>query len=261
MPSDPELLALYDEQMRRRYAGTPSQRVERSILTTRTLGEAGGLEWGCVIFSALEPRNADAAIDGELQRFGAIGRAFEWKAFGHDRPADLEDRLTARGFRPGDRETLVVRESEPALERSLPEGLRMRRLQSPDECGLLARYAEAAGEAPNEALVEELRHDLATTPEALSIWLVMDGETPVARGWSRFYPQRDFADLWGGHTLPAYRRRGLYQALVARRLAEVRERGVRYVTTDARASSRPLLERMGFRPLTTVRGHLWVPMG
>jgi predicted acetyltransferase len=47
--------------------------------------------------------------------------------------------------------------------------------------------------------------------------------------------------------LPAFRRRGLYRALVASRLGYAAERGIPFVTSHARAStSAPLLERLGF---------------
>ncbi len=50
-----------------------------------------------------------------------------------------------------------------------------------------------------------------------------------------------------------YRRRGISGALVAGRAALARDRGYRYLTVDARETSRPILERLGFVPLTTTR--------
>jgi GNAT superfamily N-acetyltransferase len=53
--------------------------------------------------------------------------------------------------------------------------------------------------------------------------------------------------LLGGVVLPAFRRRGLYRALVATRLRYAAERGIPYATSHASAStSAPLLERLGF---------------
>ncbi len=54
--------------------------------------------------------------------------------------------------------------------------------------------------------------------------------------------------------MPDHQGRGVYRALVAARAAEARRRGVRYLTVDARETSRPILERLGFQPLATVRG-------
>ncbi|HWT06772.1 MAG TPA: GNAT family N-acetyltransferase, partial [Xanthomonadales bacterium] len=70
---------------------------------------------------------------------------------------------------------------------------------------------------------------------------------------------RVFASMWGGSTVPELRGLGLYRALVARRADVARRRGYRYLTTDARETSRPILERIGFVPLTGITG--WVLRG
>jgi hypothetical protein len=47
--------------------------------------------------------------------------------------------------------------------------------------------------------------------------------------------------------VPRFRKRGLYSALLAVRAREARERGRAYLTVDAGAMSRPILERLGFQ--------------
>ena len=55
------------------------------------------------------------------------------------------------------------------------------------------------------------------------------------------------ARLWGGAVLEAYRGRGVYRALVARRLAWAAERGATMALTHGRiATSSPILRRLGF---------------
>lgn len=63
-----------------------------------------------------------------------------------------------------------------------------------------------------------------------------------------------FAGLYSGGTIPEYRSRGAYRALVAARAAVARRRGYRFLIVDARETSRPILQRLGFEPLATVRG-------
>ena len=69
---------------------------------------------------------------------------------------------------------------------------------------------------------------------------------------ARSAPGRAFAGLYGGSTVPEYQGRGVYRALVAARAAEARRWGHRYLTVDARESSRPILQRLGFQPLTSI---------
>ncbi|HEX6921630.1 MAG TPA: GNAT family N-acetyltransferase, partial [Actinomycetes bacterium] len=69
----------------------------------------------------------------------------------------------------------------------------------------------------------------------------------------------DFASLWGGSTLAEWRGRGIYKALVSRRADEAAERGFRYLQVDASDDSRPILERLGLRKLTTTTPYVWRP--
>jgi predicted GNAT family acetyltransferase len=52
--------------------------------------------------------------------------------------------------------------------------------------------------------------------------------------------------LAGGRTSPAYRRRGLFTAVVGARLREAAARGRTHVFVDALPTSEPILLRRGF---------------
>jgi predicted acetyltransferase len=56
-----------------------------------------------------------------------------------------------------------------------------------------------------------------------------------------------FVGLYGGSTLPEYRNRGIYTAMIAARLREARERGAEFIFVDARQdTSMPILQKLGF---------------
>ena len=74
---------------------------------------------------------------------------------------------------------------------------------------------------------------------------IVDGQ-PVSGGRVDFEDGVEFAGLFGGITLPEYRGRGLYRATVAKRAELARERGYRWLYSDALPTSRPILERLGF---------------
>ena len=69
----------------------------------------------------------------------------------------------------------------------------------------------------------------------------------------------EFAGLWGGGTVPGWRRRGIYRALVGCRARLAAERGYRYLTVDASPESRPILERTGFSCVAITTPHIWSP--
>ena len=75
----------------------------------------------------------------------------------------------------------------------------------------------------------------------------------------RFPSGTEFATFWGGFTLPDWRRRGIYRALVAHRAKLAVARGRGYIEVDASDNSRPILERLGFIPVTTTTPYVWSP--
>jgi len=81
----------------------------------------------------------------------------------------------------------------------------------------------------------------------------------VCAGWVRFVSGTDFATLWGGGTLPEWRRRGIYHALVAYRANLAAARGFRFLQVDASSESRPILQRMGFVAVATTTPYIWTP--
>jgi predicted acetyltransferase len=80
---------------------------------------------------------------------------------------------------------------------------------------------------------------------------------PACSAWIRFHPPTQFASLWGGSTLPAYRKHGLYTAVLAVRAQEARRRGYRFLTIDASPMSRPIVEKHGFQFLTYAHACNW----
>ena len=60
-------------------------------------------------------------------------------------------------------------------------------------------------------------------------------------------------------TLQRWRRRGIYRALVAARARLAVQRGYRYLQVDASDDSRPILERLGFVPLTITVPYVFTP--
>jgi len=85
------------------------------------------------------------------------------------------------------------------------------------------------------------------------------GDELVGAAWVRYVAGTPFATLWGGSILPGWRRRGVYRALVAyrARLAEVR--GFTLLQVDASDDSRPILQRLGFVPVTTTTPYVYTP--
>jgi GNAT superfamily N-acetyltransferase len=108
-------------------------------------------------------------------------------------------------------------------------------------------------------LADMLESEVAADPRALTIVVAEAGEDVVCAGWVRFQRGTEFATLWGGGTLPAWRGRGIYRSLVAYRANLAAGRGFRYLQVDASDESRPILERLGFVAVTTTTPFIWQP--
>ena len=100
----------------------------------------------------------------------------------------------------------------------------------------------------NDWLPDMLVSERAVDPDALKVTVAEVGEIVVCAAWIRYASGTVFATLWGGATLPEWRRRGIYRATVAYRANLAAQRGFRYLETDASGDSQPILESARLRP-------------
>ncbi|MEZ0094619.1 GNAT family N-acetyltransferase [Streptacidiphilus sp. EB129] len=252
-----EALALYDQQMRRQMpADGPTARVERAGRVVRQVGEPH--DWCGVVWSDLDADSADAEIEAQLRHFADTGHEFEWKHYAHDRPADLAERLLAAGFTAEPAESLMVAEiRDLPTEVVLPEGVHLLPVTDGHGVDLLVDVHEQVFGTDGSRIGNRVRSQLAESPDTLSVVLAMAGDQPVCGARIDFTPGTDFAGLWGGGTLPAWRGKGIYRALVAHRAALAAARGYRFLQVDASDQSSPILARLGFATLSTTTPYLY----
>jgi len=270
---DADLLKAFDTQIRRVPDATPGFRAE--VLTDPApmiwvTPETPDASWGGGVFWCdLDEDNADAAIAATVEHFRPLGREIEWKYYAYDRPADLTDRLSAAGFVADDEEALVVGEVSDVRDRLAaapePEGITIRRLREDPE-GAAADWQgindlhRAVWHEDSTGMSTTVAAAIAADPKGTSMWLaVAEDGTVVCAARANFHEGTDFASMWGGSTLAEYRGRGIYKALVWRRADEAAERGFRFLQVDASPDSRPILERLGLRTLTSTTPWMWRP--
>ena len=251
------VLALFDRDMREdARPDSPGARVERVGKVVRQVGTEHG--WNGVIWSDLDESTADAAIAEQMRYFGQLGREFEWKLYGHDKPEGLGKRLRAAGFDAQPEETLMIAElGDLALDAQPPEGVRL--LPVTDRAGvdLVADVHEQAFGTDSTRMRHQLLAQLTGDEDNVVAVVALAGDVPVSAARMEMVPGTRFAGLWGGGTVDSWRRRGIYRALVAHRARVAAERGYRYVQVDATSQSRPVLARLGFEPLTTTTPYVY----
>ena len=96
-PDAAELLARYDAQLRAQLPDRLPEgvHVERDGPLLR-FGYGGFV--GYRDLGGLDGTELDGLIARQVRVFADRGEPFEWKLHGHDRPADLAERLIAMGF-------------------------------------------------------------------------------------------------------------------------------------------------------------------
>ena len=262
MPDAPALLASYDDQLRDRVPDPPPQgvRVERDGPLRRFFGMPYGGFVGYRDLGGLDGPELDELIARQVRIFAERGEQFEWKLHAHDKPDDLPERLRSAGFVPEEMETVVIASVvEIAAEAPIPEGVSLREVTERADFERIAAMEEEVWHDDHGWLADMLEGEREVDPEDLTVVVAEAGQAIVCAAWVRFERGTDFATLWGGATLPAWRRQGIYRATVAYRANLAAARGFRFLEVDASADSRPILERLGFVAVTTTTPFIWSP--
>ncbi|PVG84358.1 GNAT family N-acetyltransferase [Nocardioides gansuensis] len=255
-----ELLRAYDEHLR-----------EEGELHNALSAERHGpvlwaeFPWGGFVtyrdLGGLEGAALDGLIAGTVAHFRddtGLDR-FEWKTRGHDAPADLGERLVSAGLVAEEVETVMIGEAAALATAVEVPGVVVRRageggVLREDLSRMLAMQDEVFGRGRGPG-VDDALDELADGNA--EYWLAeVEGEV-VSAGRLNVVPGTGFAGIWGGSTLPGWRGRGIYRALVAARAASALERGVRWIHSDCTAMSRPILERSGLLAVTTTTPYVW----
>jgi GNAT superfamily N-acetyltransferase len=252
-----ELMQLYTQFERCRFVSSFHRRdVHAGVV--RYVAE--GRDGSCILyhdFNGDDP--VGEVIAAQIASFERLGKHFEWKVYATDQPTTLGDELLRQGFRRGPGEAFMVLDlgtaPAPLYESSCPHDVR--RVTRPTEIADAMAVQEAIAGGPMHDRTEALTTELERNPQRISVYVVYADGTPVASAWISFNPASPFAGLWGGATLPEYRRSGCYHALIAARAREARRRGISYLTIDASPMSRPIVAGLGFRFVAETWPYEW----
>jgi hypothetical protein len=244
---DREVLERLDHE--RRTLVRSGEVVDRLIDVTRVRAADGSHH--SVLYSSLDASSADAAIAREIEHHRRLGVSFEWKAYAHDTPPDLLERLRRAGFDIGEQETVMVYDlsCDAAWINDAGAG-EVRRVGRLEEVDTYRQLAQAMFGKDYSFTANELAADIRAGSTQHVGYIAYDGEQPVSLGRLYTHPDSHFGGLFGGATLASHRGRGFYRAVVAARARDARSAGARYLSVDALPTSRPILERLGFRAVT-----------
>ena len=211
-----------------------------------------------VSYSHLDEIELDRTIQEQIAYFAPLNQPFSWHVYEHDSPPELMDRLLAHGFAPDDDPdaVMVLDAQETPFAPPGSESVEVRRIERREDLREIVRVEEQVLGGDFAWLDQRLGPHLEI-PGYLNVYVAYANGQPACVGWVYFHPHAQFASLFGGATLPSYRRRGLYLAILAIRVREAIRRGYRFLATGASPMSRPILARNGFQLLTHAYACEW----
>ncbi|MEU4238474.1 GNAT family N-acetyltransferase [Actinoplanes sp. NPDC026619] len=202
----------------------------------------------------------DRLIARQRDFFQARGQGVEWKVRAHDRPADLPERLESAGFVPEEPSTVLLGfAAEAAAEPVLPDGVVLRQVSEAEDLRRIADHQTEVWGYDCSWVAGDLTARVAADPGQITILVAEAGDRLVCTAFTVYNPGTEFVALLGGTTLPQWRGRGLYRAMISARAREAAARGFRLLHVDASPDSAPILRRCGFHEITTSTHYRWTP--
>src|SRR5258708_31012568 len=122
----------------------------------------------------------------------------------------------------------------------LPDGVGLVPVTGEADIGLLIEVHDRVFGPDHSRLRRSLIAQLRNSPDVSAMVVAMAGDQPVCSARIESWDGTDFAGLWGGGTLPQWRGRGIYRALVGYRARLAASRGYRDRQVDAAAAGGPI---------------------
>jgi GNAT superfamily N-acetyltransferase len=207
----------------------------------------------------IAPEDVAATLKMVRNRFSGGRKAYGWVTGPLTRPRDLGERLVASGLTKVDEMAGMVL-TDLAVPITVDPKIEIRE-------GTLHEAQEASemmGRAYDmpEEVARFFNVLLAMTDSKVKnrgYFAYVDGGTePVGWSYLVYLPDSPIVLLGGAATVPEHRGRGIYSALVAKRLADARADGRSAAVIQAvRSTSAPIAAKLGFREVCGLEFYAW----
>lgn len=204
----------------------------------------------------------DEFIAEQRDYFAERQQWVEWKYHDYDLPVDLPDRLRKAGFISEAAATIVIGETaDHVIADRLPQGVTVRGISAPEDLERVRAMQETVWGTQFAWLPGSLALELDSPTDPVTVLAAEVEDELVCAAWIRFHKGTEFASLWGGSTLPAWRGKGIYRAIVVRRAQLALAKGYKYLQFACSDDSRSILRRMGMPWVALTVPYVWKPNG
>ncbi len=199
----------------------------------------------CISYSNIKANELSQRITSEIDYFSQLKLSFQWHSYSTDTPNILEKHLVQQGFIPEDTSSFMI------LDLSAIDG----QFSGTDMCievsdkqGIqdAVRVQKRVWGADCHTQASHLIRLKEECPQKIHIYVIYQDEKPVSSAWLMCNPDSPFGSIWAGSTLPQYRGKGFYSALLGKRIQDAKAKGLQYLTIHASKMSKPLVEKQGF---------------
>ena len=207
----------------------------------------------------IAPEDVDATLKMVRNRYSRGRKGYGWVTGPHTRPHDLGERLVASGLTKAD-EMAGMALTDLATPIAVDPRVEVREATLHEAQAASGMMGRAYG-MPEE-VARFFNVLLAMTDSKVNnrgYFAFVDGGTePVGWSYLVFLPDSPIVLLGGAATLPEHRGRGIYSALVAKRLADARAGGRTAAVIQAvRSTSAPIAAKLGFREVCGLEFYSW----
>ena len=241
------LVKKYDSQVRANPIATPGLTLTGDKELLRLEGAYNFIcQW------SFDNDRAASVVAEQVEYFTQHQQPLMWRVYEHDQPDNLSACLQAQGFVANPQGTLMVLPLQGLQVSQNPVDVRQ-----VETVAQLKDYLAIAKTVFSNDDVGSLDYfiQLLDHPD-FSLFCAYVDNKPVAASLLQFQPNSEFALLFGGSVLAEYRGKGLYRGMINKRIEYAQQLGVKYLATEARETSRPILTGLGFMPL--VKETTWI---
>lgn len=204
--------------------------------------------------AVLSGDDPDAEIRATIAPYADRGAQLAWVTGPSCRPVDLPARLEAHGMVP-EGESWGMAMPTAGFEGHVPDEVIARQisLDAVDDFVHASQRGWGVHPSSDAAFRGDVVRALVDHPESLSAYLATVNGEAAGAALTRTFPQCGL--LQGASVMPTHRGRGLYQALLTRRVHDLADAGRPLAAVVASAStSGPVCEHLGFERVCTFQG-------
>ncbi len=207
----------------------------------------------------IAPEGVDATLKMVRSRYSGGRKAYGWVTGPLTRPLDLGRRLVASGLAKAD-EMAGMALTDLAVPIAVDPNIEVREATLHEAQAASEMMARAYGMPEDVARFFNVLLAMTDSKVRNRGYFAFVDRAPQPVGWSYlvYLPDSPIVLLGGAATLPEHRGRGIYSALVAKRLADARADGRSAAVIQAvRSTSAPIAAKLGFREICGLEFYAW----